>query len=101
MHQITLSDGLSKITDTLINKTKEEHIFDCICATQSVNDIVLNAWVARDIIKKLLIGLEKKRFSREKLGKLQFLIIELLRKWLAEGRDRMAEELFRSEVLEV
>lgn len=98
LHQISLGDSTHKITNILMGRPKEEQVFDSAHAAQSISDIVLNAWVARDIIKTVVVGLENRGFNRKKLGKFSTFIIEQLRNWLAEQRDQLAERLFRCEV---
>jgi len=63
-----------------------------------VSDIVLNPWVAAAIVSSLVKELRVRGFTDEKLGALSGLIIEGLRKWLGEERDKMAEVRFRDEV---
>ena len=72
--------------------------FDPTYAVRRVSDIVPNAWVARDIVGRLLSGLRARGFDDARLGATAGLIVEELRQWLDGVRDQKAEALFRSEV---
>lgn len=73
--------------------------FDPVHATRMVSDIVPNAWVARDIVERLLVGLRTNGLTEEKLGGIGGVIVSKLRDYLSEVRDAMAEAFFRAEVI--
>jgi type III restriction enzyme len=74
--------------------------FDPGYAVRMISDLVPNAWVARDIVGRLIEGLAARGFDEDRLGAAENLIVEELRKWLAEERDRLAEKCFRQGVNE-
>jgi type III restriction enzyme len=63
-----------------------------------ISDIVLNPFVGREIVGKLLEALRARGFSESKLGVLSSLVLEELRKGLLAARDMRAAALFKSEV---
>ncbi len=99
MRRICLSDsGDERFVTEVRGETGERLAFDPAYAVRMVSDIVPNAWVAREIVGRLLDGLKARGFTEERLGELHGLVVEELRKWLSGERDRMAEARFRSEV---
>ena len=63
-----------------------------------ISDIVPNAWIAREIIGKVVEGLIARGFDTSKMGEQAGLIVEELRKWLDGERDRQGEKHFKNEV---
>lgn len=99
MRRIRLVDSVEeRIVSEVTGNTGERLAFDPAYAVRMVSDIVLNAWIAREIVGELITGLQRRGFADEILGKLHGLLIEQLRKWLHGERDRMAEAHFRKEV---
>jgi type III restriction enzyme len=63
-----------------------------------ITDIVPNPWIGWEIVGTLLDGLRARGFDDEKLGRQARYLLQELRKWLDEQRDRFAETHFRAEV---
>jgi len=76
----------------------EQNGFDPVYATRIVADLVSNAWIARDIVGKLIERLRNRGFEDAQLGPRSGFILEELRKFLNTERDRLAEELFLANV---
>lgn len=72
--------------------------FDPVYATRSITDVVPNAWVAREIVGRMLTGLTQRGWSDAKIGNNGSFLIEELRKHLVHERDRLCEEVFRNGV---
>ncbi|MBK5964035.1 type III restriction endonuclease subunit R [Thiocystis minor] len=101
MRRFRLADvGEKRILDEVSGHSREMLRFDPAYAVRMVSDLVPNAWIAREIIGRLLSGLTARGFDAEKLGTVGGLIIEQLRHWLDGERDRMAEAVFRAAVAE-
>ncbi len=99
MRRIRLSeDGKGLIENEDAGRMPETLKFNKAYAARMISDIVPNAWVAREIIENVNIGLTGRGFTKEKLAEASSLIIEELRRWLEGRRDEMAENLFREEV---
>ncbi len=100
MQRIRLADsGAERIVVEVAGVTQEKLLFDTAYAVRMVSDIVPNAWWSREIIGQLIDGLESRGFDKTKISQLAGLIVEELRKWLEEQRNKKAELLFRAEVL--
>lgn len=99
MRRIRLTDsGNERIVAEVLDASQETLVFDAPYAVRMVSDIVPNAWWSREIVGKVLAGLEARGFSKSKLGKLSGLIVEEMRRWLDEQRSAKGEALFRAEV---
>lgn len=98
LQRITLTEGEERITAERVEANKTVHALDPSYLVRLTSDIVQNAWIARDIVGRLLDGLRTCGFTDERLGQLSSLILSELRKYLAEKRDEKAEQLFRHEV---
>jgi type III restriction enzyme len=99
MRRIRLVDsGADRIVADVAEETHERLAFDPAYAVRMVADIVPNPWVAREIVGRLVAGLEKRGFARERLAEVNGLVVEELRQWLADEREQMAERYFRREV---
>lgn len=99
MRRIKLTDsGDERIVSEVAGATLETLVFDAAYAVRVLSDIVPNAWWAREIVGKVIAGLNAKGIPDTRLGELSSLIIEELRKWLAAQRNTQAEALFRAEV---
>ncbi|MEE4380060.1 MAG: DEAD/DEAH box helicase family protein [Candidatus Competibacteraceae bacterium] len=99
MRRIRLADsGQERIVTEVAGQSGEILQFDPAYAVRMVSDIVPNPWVARDIVGRLMVDLEARGFNADRLGTLAGLIVEQLRLWLDNERDRMAETLFRVSV---
>ena len=101
MRRIRLTDsGSERIVSEAGGFSQEILSFDTAYAVRMISDIVPNAWWAREIVGKVVDGLEARGFDDAALGRQAGMIVEELRKWLTAIRDRKAEELFRNEVAE-
>jgi type III restriction enzyme len=99
MRRIRLTDsGNERIVAEVLDASQETLVFDAPYAVRMVSDIVPNAWWSREIVGKVVAGLEARGFNKSKLGKLSGLIVEEMRKWLDEQRSAKGEALFRAEV---
>ena len=99
MRRIRLADsGDERIVSEVTGTSQETLVFDMPYAVRIISDIVPNAWWSREIVGKVIAGLEARGFERAKLGQLSGLIVEELRKWLDEQRSAKGEARFRSEV---
>lgn len=99
MRRIRLSDsGEERIITEVLNNNSEALRFDPTYAVRMVSDIMPNPWVAREFIGTVENGLLAKGFTEEKIGKINGLIVEELRKWLDEQRSAKAEALFKDDV---
>ena len=63
-----------------------------------ISDIVLNPFVGREIVGRLLSYLQERGFDETKLGRLGSLVVDELRRGLDVERSARAEALFRTEV---
>lgn len=89
----------------VVTSTRREHLeeltnFDAVLAVQHISDIILNPFVARDVVQNLLGQLNARGFDAFALGHSSARIIEELRKGLWAERERQAEACFRHEVCE-
>ncbi|NTV17573.1 MAG: DEAD/DEAH box helicase family protein [Chlorobiaceae bacterium] len=98
MQRLRLADSGEGIVSEASGTSREQLVFDTAYAVRMISDIIPNAWWAREVVGKLVSGLAARGFSENRLGELSGLIVEELRKWLEEERNRKAETLFRSEV---
>ena len=80
--------------------TNEILRFDPAYTARMIQDIVLNPFVAREIIGRLLTGLHIRGFDAEKLGIHSALILDVLRKGLILERDERAEAIFKQDVVD-
>jgi len=76
----------------------ELRTFDAAYATRSIGDIVLNPFVARAVVGKMLAALRVRGFDDEKIGRHAGLILDELRRDLDAERTARAEALFRAGV---
>lgn len=74
--------------------------FDPVYAVRSVSDIIPNPWVAREVVAEAVKLLASQGMDNDALGVREAHIIEELRKFLLDERDKLAEILFKSEVEE-
>ncbi|NCA18104.1 MAG: type III restriction endonuclease subunit R, partial [Betaproteobacteria bacterium] len=91
-------DGEELFIGETVARSAELLAFDPAHAVRMVSDIVPNAFVAREIVARLLDALSVRGFDSEKLGQLSSLIVEELRKGLDQARTAMAEAFFKAEV---
>ncbi|KAF0220200.1 MAG: hypothetical protein FD174_1439 [Geobacteraceae bacterium] len=99
--RIGLKDDLKDkdfITKTEGEVRPELEAFDPVYVVRSIVDIVPNPWRARQIVAEAVSLLKATGLDDEALGLRQSHVIEELRKTLLGIRDRLAEELFTSDV---
>lgn len=68
--------------------------FDPAYAVRMLADLVPNAYVARELVGRVLDRLAARGFDADKIGKLTALIIDRLRKHLGQWRDDQAAQIF-------
>jgi type III restriction enzyme len=99
IQRIRLSeDGDGTFVSETIQASAELHAFDPAYAVRMISDLVLNPFVGREIVARLLAQLRERGFAEARLGQLASLIIEELRKGLDAERTARAERLFKAEV---
>ncbi len=79
-------------------ETEDRLAFDTVHATRTIVDIVGNAWVAREVLHRLMTRLTDRGFSLIALGKASAYILDELRKGLTRFQDLLAEKTFRLHV---
>ncbi|MBM2576388.1 DEAD/DEAH box helicase family protein [Jannaschia sp. Os4] len=99
LQRITLSDADGELVDNRpVAESTEVMAFDPAYAVRMISDVVINPFVGREVVSKLLISLESRGFDQAKMGKFSGLIVEILRDGLIAARDEKAEAFFRAEV---
>ena len=99
LQRITLSeDGDELFVGEMVAESGEVLVFDPVHAVRMVLDIVPNAFVGREIVRRFLTALRDRGFDETKIGQLAGLIVEELRKGLDAERDTRAEAIFREDV---
>ncbi|UTG93171.1 DEAD/DEAH box helicase [Geobacter sulfurreducens] len=99
--KITLKDDVTDkdfITRTEVEVRPELEAFDPVYVVRSIVDIVPNPWRARQIVAEAVALLWASGLDDDALGQRQTHIIEELRKTLLAMRDKLAEEVFTSDV---
>lgn len=77
----------------------DEHVsFDPVYVVCAISDIVPNAWLAYNLVDRLVKALKERGFDDDKLGKLSSVVIQELRKGIELQRDSMAEIKFMQNV---
>ena len=97
LQRITISDEQGRIAGETVGGSGEVLRFDPSHAVRLILDIVLNPFVGRDIVGRLLVRLRERCFDDPDLGRLATLIVEELRNGLRAERDVRAETLFKSD----
>ncbi|MCT8972476.1 DEAD/DEAH box helicase [Microbaculum marinisediminis] len=99
LQRITLSDdGEEVIATDEVAANAEALAFDPAYAVRMISDLVLNPFVGREIVGRLIERLKTRGFDEIKLGKLASLIVEELRRGLDIERTARAETQFKDEV---
>lgn len=99
LQKISLSTGTEgHFAQEIIASVGEALRFDAPFAVRIVSDLVPNPFVAREIVETALRVLRARGFDDAKLGAVGGVIIDELRRALAQERDKRAEALFRAEV---
>ncbi len=91
-------DGDTAFLSTMLERLPELTCFDTVLAVQKISDIVLNRFVAREIVSKLITALESKGYDEQTLGSKSLRIIDGLRKGLQIEQDCQAEAYFKKSV---
>ena len=91
-------DGDATIISEARETIQELVSFDAVLAVQQISDIILNPFVARAVIDRLLDELAARGFDVFGLGFHFSRIIDELRKGLWAEREKQAEAYFRQEV---
>ncbi|WP_346900511.1 DEAD/DEAH box helicase family protein [uncultured Roseibium sp.] len=99
LQRISLSeDGEELIVGEVVAQNSEALSFDPAQAVRMISDLVPNPFVGREIVADLLAALRSRGFDDAKLGELESLIVEELRKGLEVARTQRAEALFKDGV---
>ena len=96
--QIDVGNESSEITTEYGKIISESLVFDPFYLTQSISDIVPNAFVARDIVQRFSGELDSIGIDEVKRGQIQRIILGSLRQSLLTSRTDLAEEVFRGYV---
>ncbi|MEH6790961.1 DEAD/DEAH box helicase [Parasphingorhabdus sp.] len=91
--KVRSSDDGDFVTDTK-NINGGEAEFDPAYAVRMLIDIVPNAYVARELVGRVLARLGERGFDADKIGRLSAFIIDQMRKALSKWREREAAKLF-------
>ena len=81
-----------------LGRKRVDEAFDPLYVVRSISDIVPNPWVARDYVEILVKQLSRRGIKGKKLGAVGHLVLETLRTHLSNERDRLAEQIFMSDV---
>ena len=96
--QISLTD--EDVEQKSVGSVDEDMTFDPVHITQRISDIVLNPFVGREIVEKLMARLDARGIDETRRGQLSSIILMKLCDGLEKARDKMAEKLFREKVSE-
>ncbi len=100
LQRIKLSDdGNELFVGETVAENAETLAFQPAHAVRMISDIVLNPFVGREIVGRLLAALAARGFDDAKLGRLASLIVDELRKGLDLERAERAETMFKAEVV--
>ena len=81
--------------ESRIFRERLEKNFTASDVVRAISDIVANAWVAFELVKKLENALLANRWTREKINTQYFAIVEQFRNSLSKELDQQAENIFR------
>lgn len=100
MTQVSVGEGRGRefATHTPTLKADDAVALDPVYATRVITDIVPNAWIARELVGELMRQLEARGLDRDRLGSMSSFLLEELRKFLIEERDKLAEQQFVADV---
>jgi type III restriction enzyme len=96
--RVGIGSGKDWLEETGRQSVYEAASFDTVYATRLMVDILPNPWVARALIGDLLKALQERGLSDAIVGGASGFILEELRKWLLQERDRLAEMQFFGDV---
>ncbi|MBP2431501.1 DEAD/DEAH box helicase [Bradyrhizobium elkanii] len=91
-------DGDELLVGEAVAANSEVLAFDPAHAVRMISDIVLNPFVGREIVGRLLSALRRRSFDDAKLGSVASLIVEELRKGLDQEQTARAEVQFKAGV---
>lgn len=99
LQRIELADEGDRLVSGIFKApTGEVFEFDPAYVSRAISDLVPNPFVAREIVGKALDILHSRGFDAEKLGRLESLVVEVLRRGLDAERTQRAEVLFRTDL---
>jgi len=98
LQRISLTDSSEHFVFETTAVSGETIDFDPAHAVRLISDIVLNPFVGREIVGRLLAALAIRGFDKSKIGRMTSLIVEELRKGLDRERSNRAEKLFKTDV---
>lgn len=99
LQRISLAEsGEELLVGEAVAASTEALRFDPAHAVRMISDIVLNPFIGREIVGRLLTALSARGFGASTVGELASLIVEELRKGLDKERHDRAEKLFKAEV---
>ena len=98
LQQISLTDTPEHFEARAVAVGAEELDFDPTYAVRMISDLVPNPFVGREIVGRLVAGLEARGFDGTKIGALSGLIIDELRRGLDSERTERAEKFFKDAV---
>lgn len=99
LQRISLAqEGDEFFDNQTVAASTETVTFDGAHAVRMISDIVLNPFVGREIVGRMIAALTARGFDAAKLGRLASLIVEELRKGLDKERSQRAEALFKDAV---
>ena len=96
--KITVGEGASPFITAPTVEVMEATLFDPVYATRIISDIVPNPWIGRALVEGYISHLRYRGFASQQMGALSGLLLEELRKFLLEQRDKLAEALFIEDV---
>lgn len=103
-HQVVRIDLASNLLGDDIVQTRQvgriavTDDFDAVYATRSILDVLPNPWVGREVVGQLLDELRQQGLTDQELAARSSYLIDGLHGHLLKERDRLAEQLFESEV---
>jgi len=98
LQRISLTDSSEHFGAEQVSVGTEALSFDASHAVRMVSDIVLNPFVGREIVGRMIDALKKRGFDASKIGALSTLIVDELRGGLDSERSKRAEVLFKRDV---
>ncbi len=98
VQRIELSDGDTPIEARRVSRSVATSNFDPSFAVRILSDLVPNPFVCRKIVSDLVVALEARGFTQEKIGSLAALVVEEARKALDAERNALSEAYFKQAV---
>jgi type III restriction enzyme len=97
-NSINVSDVEGQIDHTEATEIESNLSFNPVHLTRGITDIVLNPFIARQLVAQAEAVLDDNGIDNETRGKLTGHILKILRSAVEHAQDRMAEALFREKV---